>query len=56
MVPALPEAYPGGLVWRESRAAREDGRCGAGDAAGRLLVSVPVSVVQGKAWDVAALL
>jgi len=56
VVPALPEAYPGGLVWRESRAAREDGRCGAGDAAGRLLVSVPVSVVQGKAWDVAALL
>ena len=56
VVPALPEAYPGGFVWRESIAARENCRCGAGGAAGKLFVSVPVSMVQVKAWHVASLL
>ena len=53
-LPGLPSSFPASLSWRESRVSGMDGETDPGLAAGRLLVRFPMTVVRGRALDVAA--
>lgn len=52
-VPGLPKDYPSTMTWTESRHGVASTVGGHNMAAGKLLLSVPVSVVQGTAADLA---
>lgn len=55
-LPGLPDDYPSSMKWTESRHGVASTVGGHDKAAGKLVLSVPVSVVQGRAADLAALL
>lgn len=55
-VPGLPESYPGNMNWTESRHGEPSAMGGHHLSAGNLVLAIPVSVVLGKAADLADLI